>query len=163
MNCSYAGDQWNVLFEADKNGNATGCEAEEGLYIRYADYARLKVEVERLTKEIESSNYYFLSIKLKAEVCNLNSALQEGGELVVKMSDKISSLKAEVERLKAEPDALTAYLYADTLRRDDIKTMKAHIDRLTKAGDYLSEHLEHEFGDNPSSKLWNAAKLGGQP
>jgi predicted RNase H-like nuclease (RuvC/YqgF family) len=44
-----------------------------------------------------------------------------------------AKLKAEVERLKAEPDALTAYLYADTLRRDDIKTLKAHIERLTKA------------------------------
>ena len=50
-------------------------------------------------------------------------------------------LKAEVERLKAEPDALTAYLYADTLRRDDIKTLKAHIERLTKAGDTIIQIL----------------------
>ena len=53
MNCSYAGDQWNVLFEADKNGNATGCEAEEGLYISHNDYARLKAEVEQLRKVMD--------------------------------------------------------------------------------------------------------------
>jgi hypothetical protein len=40
-------------------------------------------------------------------------------------------LKAEVDELKSQPDALTAYLYADTLRRDDIKTLKAQVERLT--------------------------------
>jgi predicted RNase H-like nuclease (RuvC/YqgF family) len=65
-------------------------------------------------------------------------------------------LKAEVERLKAEPDALTAYLYADTLRRDDIKTLKAQIERLTKAGDVMAIMLQHD----EVSKDWNAAKEG---
>ena len=50
-----------------------------GKYVCYEDYARLKDEVD-----------------------NLDSALQEGGELVVKMSDKISSLKAEIQRLTDE-------------------------------------------------------------
>jgi hypothetical protein len=74
-------------------------------------------------------------------------------------------LKAEVERLKAEPDALTAYLYADTLRRDDIKTLKAHIERLTKAGDAMAEDLLNEFGrkemlKDESYQNWLAAKEG---
>jgi hypothetical protein len=79
-------------------------------------------------------------------------------------------LKAEVERLKAEPDALTAYLYADTLRRDDIKTLKAHIERLTKAGDELHAFLinyivESRISSAYLNKLdddWNAAKEGKQ-
>ena len=89
-------------------------------------------------------------------------------------------LKAEVERLKAEPDALTAYLYADTLRRDDIKTLKAQIERLTKAGDamkfdclnYLRELEKRPFWfpllselevNHKSVQEWNAAKEGKQP
>ena len=85
-------------------------------------------------------------------------------------------LKAEVERLTAEPDALTAYLYADTLRRDDIKTLKAEVERLTKAGDAIAQELIACYsaeGYDPSdsdtltkwfSDKWNAAKEGkGQP
>ena len=81
-------------------------------------------------------------------------------------------LKAEVERLKAEPDALTAYLYADTLRRDDIKTLKAHIRRLTKAGDAMAEIFKNQMDNEPDSvgylqeqlvNRWNAAKEGNQP
>ena len=60
---------------------------------------------------------------------------EEGGEWV-KYED-YARLKAEVERLKAEPDALTVYLYADTLRRDDIKTLKAQVERLTAENDSL--------------------------
>jgi hypothetical protein len=76
-------------------------------------------------------------------------------------------LKAEVERLKAEPDALTAYLYADTLRRDDIKTLKAQIERLTKAGDALENWIAWEC-ESPAGTAdgfrdaWEAAKEGGQ-
>jgi hypothetical protein len=74
-------------------------------------------------------------------------------------------LKAEVEELKSQPDPLTVYLYADTLRRDDIKTMKAHIERLTKAGDAMAEDLLKEFGRKEMLKYqpyqdWNAAKEG---
>ena len=79
-----------------------------------------------------------------------------------------AKLKAEVEELKSQPDPLTAYLYADTLRRDDIKTLKAHIERLTKAGDamLLALNKRDDFFDN-SDKVkgisdWNAAKEGKQ-
>jgi N-acetylglucosamine kinase-like BadF-type ATPase len=60
---------------------------------------------------------------------------------IQKLREENARLKAQVERLKSEPDALTAYLYADTLRRDDIKTLKAHIERLTKAGDTIIQIL----------------------
>jgi hypothetical protein len=58
---------------------------------------------------------------------------------VGELNKENARLKAEVEELKSQPDPLTAYLYADTLRRDDIKTLKAHIERLTKAGDAMAE------------------------
>jgi hypothetical protein len=76
-------------------------------------------------------------------------------------------LKAEVEELKSQPDPLTAYLYADTLRRDDIKTLKAHIELLTDVGDAMAMMVGHieVKGDAHRmmlefSKEWNAAKEG---
>jgi predicted RNase H-like nuclease (RuvC/YqgF family) len=80
-------------------------------------------------------------------------------------AEENARLKAEVERLKAEPDALAAYLYADTLRRDDIKTLKAHIERLTKAGDAMVDMVDWEVPYERRKKLeadWNAAKEGKQ-
>ncbi len=106
--------------------------SKEGRWVSYEDYARLKAEVERLTL-------------LQAET----------------LSER-NKAEAEVERLKAEPDALTAYLYADTLRRDDIKTLKAHIERLTKAGDDLAIWLGFEDPDSPRIEEWHAAKEGKQ-
>ena len=77
--------------------------------------------------------------------------------------EEIARLKAEVEELKSQPDPLTAYLYADTLRRDDIKTLKAHIERLTKAGDAVCES-PYLWETDPAVIAWRAAKEGnGQP
>ena len=74
--------------------------------------------------------------------------------------------------LQNQPDALTAYLYAAELAKDDIKTLKAEIERLRKAGDAVAldyaERIEIEAG-NPAKTLmktvpvlrdWNAAKEG---
>ena len=41
--------------------------------------------------------------------------------------------------------------------------LKAEVERLRKAGDYLADHLAHEFGTCPSIEIWNAAKEGKQP
>jgi predicted RNase H-like nuclease (RuvC/YqgF family) len=84
---------------------------------------------------------------------------------VGELNKEVARLKAEVEELKSQPDPLTAYLYADTLRRDDIKTLKAHIERLTKAGDeMLSEWASGEEKDAKNFLkalvIWNAAKEG---
>jgi hypothetical protein len=87
---------------------------------------------------------------------------------VGELNKENARLKAEVEELKSQPDPLTAYLYADTLRRDDIKTLKAHIERLTKAGDELHAFLinyivEMRVSSSYLNKLdddWNAAKEG---
>jgi predicted RNase H-like nuclease (RuvC/YqgF family) len=89
---------------------------------------------------------------------------------LTRMKDKNARLKAEVEELKSQPDPLTAYLYADTLRRDDIKTLKAHIERLTKAGDAMAssiqfnEEMSQDYNGpaivHQSVQRWNAAKEG---
>lgn len=42
-------------------------------------------------------------------------------------------LLIEVDELKSQPDPLTAYLYAAELAKDDIKRLKAEVERLTKA------------------------------
>jgi predicted RNase H-like nuclease (RuvC/YqgF family) len=104
----------------------------------WADNARLETEVERL----------------KAELF----------KLVATDNEEICRLQDEVEELKSQPDPLTAYLYADTLRRDDIKTLKAHIERLTKAGDAMALSLEADEAINgieghtpPSVQAWRDA------
>ena len=87
---------------------------------------------------------------------------------VGELNKENARLKAEVEELKSQPDPLTAYLYADTLRRDDIKTLKAHIERLTKAGDAMAMTLQADYNGVPYEPLvvvnainyWNAAKEG---
>lgn len=45
----------------------------------------------------------------------------------------------------------------------DYAHLKAEVERLRKAGDYLADHLAHEFGTCPSIEIWNAAKEGKQP
>jgi predicted nuclease with TOPRIM domain len=89
--------------------------------------ARLKAEVERLKKFNDEALAHVAKEERKSrERLDMEQA-------------ENARLKAEVEELKSQPDPLTAYLYADTLRRDDIKTLKAHIERLTKAGDAMAE------------------------
>jgi hypothetical protein len=82
-------------------------------------------------------------------------------------AEENARLKAEVEELKLQPDPLTAYLYADTLRRDDIKTLKAHIERLTKAGDAMANNIPYYADVDISAETlrqftdkWFAAKEG---
>jgi uncharacterized small protein (DUF1192 family) len=70
--------------------------------------ARLKAEVEELTGLLKASTYY-------------------------NTSDEVTRLKAEVEELKSQPDPLTAYLYAAELGKDDRKTLKDEVKRLTAA------------------------------
>ena len=75
-------------------------------------------------------------------------------------------LKAEVKELKSQPDPLTAYLYAAELAKDDIKRLKAEVERLTKERDkaltdfwYIHEgyfRLEAEVNRLTASKDGNS-------
>ena len=58
------------------------------------------------------------------------------GDLVLYID--YARLLAEVKELKSQPDPLTAYLYAAELAKDDIKTLKAQVERLTEAGDHMA-------------------------
>jgi hypothetical protein len=148
-----------------------------------SEVTRLKAENERLTKAHSDALADFWGIHkgyfdLKAEVEAQAKRWAESEDLISHYKEQrdeaindcqCARLKAEVEELKSQPDPLTAYLYADTLRRDDIKTLKAHIDRLTKAGNAMASIIKYEPGVNTFDpipdvvKRWNAAKEGKQP
>jgi outer membrane murein-binding lipoprotein Lpp len=125
----------------------------------------LKAENARLKAEVEAQ------AKRWAESEDLISHYKEQRDEVIN-DCQCSRLKAEVEELKSQPDPLTVYLYADTLRRDDIKTLQAQVERLTKAGDAMAAHIERNdercYEVIPDGDIrisdWNAAKEGkGQP
>jgi len=52
------------------------------------------------------------------------------GDLVLYVD--YARLLIEVDELKSQPDPLTAYLYAAELAKDDIKRLKAEVERLTE-------------------------------
>jgi len=119
--------------------------------------ARLKAEVEG----IKQSGYSIFMLQGKlTQKCQDYLEVQKQNEANVQL---VRNLKAEVEELKSQPDPLTAYLYADTLRRDDIKTLKAQVERLTKAGDTMAEELNGRYFGKRLINDWNAAKEGKQP
>jgi len=65
-------------------------------------------------------------------------------------------LLIEVDELKSQPDPLTAYLYAAELAKDDIKRLKAEVERLNKLFNnvencrrniiYCKRHPEDAYG-----------------
>jgi chromosome segregation ATPase len=123
------------------------------------EIARLQEHNEALCERMQDLNsevFAASNINGKLHMKRVHDLNQMGGQC-----EEIARLKAEVEELKSQPDPLTAYLYADTLRRDDIKTLKAHIERLTKAGDAMADRLMYQ-GYPATVPGWNAAKEGKQ-
>lgn len=100
--------------------------------------------------------------RLSAELEKMRRCFQGEKDWVLMEPGEHARLMKEIETLKGEPDALTAYLYADTLRRDDIKRLKHQIKSLTKAGDALSADVLFVFGKNKDVEAWEAAKEGKQ-
>jgi hypothetical protein len=65
--------------------------------------------------------------------------------------------------LKNQPDPLTAYLYAAELAKDEIKRLKAEVERLRKVGDEMATLFGGDYSDNDGvcyDRKWNAAKEG---
>jgi uncharacterized small protein (DUF1192 family) len=67
-------------------------------------------------------------------------------------ANKIDELESEIERLKAEPDALTVYLYAAELAKGDMKKLKnenallkMEVERLKNNIAYLDTKLDEEL------------------
>lgn len=114
-----------------------------------AEIHRLKAEVERLTAEVSYDSRVQLHVdKLAAEFTMV----------------EVERLKAEVERLNALIESnlnssKVAMGKADAVLHERDR-LKAEVERLRKAGDYLADHLAHEFGTCPSIEIWNAAKEG---
>ena len=72
-------------------------------------------------------------------------------------------LKIEVDELKSQPDPLTVYLYAAELAKDDIKRLKAEVERLRAAGDTLmaaycmGDRNKERWAEYPVVREWLAA------
>ena len=99
--------------------------------------------------------------------CTVEEANVEIAQKLNAYQMRIERLKAEVAELKNQPDPLTAYLYAAELAKDEMKRLKAEVERLRKAGDLLAFHYislgRKLFPTDPlpsSIDAWNAAKEG---
>jgi predicted ester cyclase len=78
-------------------------------------------------------------------------------QAVAACNKEIAELRAQVAELKQQPDALTAYLYAAELAKDDIKKLKAENERLRAAGDAMAARLLYQ-GYPETVQAWEAAK-----
>jgi hypothetical protein len=122
-------------------------EAEEGKYVEYSDYARLKAEVEKLRKGDER---------------DMTAAYLYAAE---QSKDEIKRLKAEVERLSKKEDYHHDLLPQPIRHRRHASDGK--VERLTKAGDDMAKVIT-EFRCGPYGNrvknafvvwnAWNAAK-----
>jgi len=126
-------------------------ETEVGDWVRYVDYAILRSVAEDNKRECEATRIE--NARLKAEVYELK---KEIGFITVRQSPQIINL-LEIERLKAEVERLTA-LNKKIMATADV--IDANNQRLTKAGDSMSDQLLCDYGDNPLTYAWHAAKEG---
>jgi hypothetical protein len=78
------------------------------------------------------------------------------GDLVLYLD--YARLMSELDELKSQPDPLTAYLYAAELAKDDIKRLKAEVERLTKAIDLTIIDLD-ERHERQDLRAWEFAEL----
>jgi cell division protein FtsB len=77
-------------------------------------------------------------VEADAENARLKASLEKSDNLVVKMSDKISILKAECQARQAENSVLAV----------ECDSLKAQVERLTKAGDALAgEAIRLEYSN----------------
>jgi hypothetical protein len=67
-------------------------------------------------------------------------------------------LLIEVDELKSQPDSLTAYLYAAELAKDDIKRLKAKVERLTNEVGLMNQLFEKHLTPEIRKALVNSAK-----
>jgi len=135
-------------------------EEDNGVFIRYEDYARLKAEIERLTafttrtiipnEELQAEN-----ARLKAEVDSL--AMSEGYHYT---AIAVSMLK---EQLHQKHIDYVEARKANEAKVEMITSLKAEVERLTKAGDAMADSINGDYNYSlPCIEAWNAAKEGKQ-
>ena len=156
---------------------------EDGMWVQWQDYARLKAEVAYLKgeehpyTELGSMMPKYLlehwvkeNARLKAEVERLRSA----SFVTAVPVEEYEKLKAEVERLISVSEAWKKRrldkVEAECIKWSDYEKLKAENERLRKAGDAMAEGLLKyiEPTDGYLTYLecranWNAAKEGKQP
>ena len=71
----------------------------------------------------------YLELKRQHDILDKKEEIQY--RLRGALADELKKAKAEIEELRGNPDPLTAYLYAAELCKDDIKTLKDEVKRLT--------------------------------
>ena len=84
---------------------------------------------------------------------------------ITKLREENARLKAENARLKTEVEHLMVFCNCTLIPN---KELQARVERLTKAGDYMSSILQDNYNDVPDDPLiirdgirrWNAAKEG---
>jgi len=129
-----------------------------------AENARLKAEVERLSKQ---KAVYIDNDKVLAEMEHLKAEVKEKTALIAKLHKDAEI--SDRESMSDEYDLNHQTKVINGLLRDKEK-LQSQVERLTKAGDLLAFHyisLGRKFFSNdplPSSVTdWNAAKEGKQP
>lgn len=159
--------------------------AEEGQYVAWRDYAWLLAEVERLRTSsfvtaVPSEEYE----NLKAEVERLTKLCQATSpDGFVHVRDikhhpimgpaweerqKVANLIPPIVESNAIPEgkAVLVNIYQHQQDAEEIKRLKAEVERLRKAGDKLAGGRTHTFTihglliPDPDVVAWNAAKEG---
>jgi len=114
--------------------------------------ARLKAEVERQTKQ---KAVYIDNDKVLAEMERLKAEVKEKTALIAELhKDAETSYR---ERMYDEHDINEKTKIMNGLMRDKEK-LQAQVERLTKAGDAMSDQLLCDYGDNHLTYAWHAAK-----
>ena len=175
------GIRYAMHLSAPKGGSAQMLRDPSGGWVSWEDYARLKAEVERLTKGhstdfVRAEMYRHLldeNAKLKEEVMRMRNDDYKEGDILQKccehQKNRIERLKAEVERL-TELNSTLALRYDATKSMLDgcakeIEEMEAEVERLTKAGDSIISILCQyvpRTGAKYALMEWRAAKEGKQ-
>ena len=113
-------------------------EEENGVFVRYEDYARLKAEVERLKGIILAQSSEFVRNATKQEEEPLpdgwNSSVAKACDLLAEKDKDYARLKAELTDLKSTADRFKAECQArqaeNSVLAVECDSLKAEVERL---------------------------------
>ncbi len=168
------GIRYSMHLSAPQGGCAQMLCDPSGNWVSWKDYENIQIESEEYRLKLRDAGVEIYA--LKSQVAFLIDQKESGrisveARLMDGMSEKnkeIARLKTEIKELKNQPDPLTAYLYAAQLAKDEMKRLKAEVERLRKAGDAMAKRTEFFQKRWDADELcqevedWNAAKEGKQ-
>ncbi len=143
-------EQW----EATQKANGLGITWEEHLAQREQDFAMA------ILNGLSGSNACKGADERRRMI-----PLHIADQAVAACDAEIAKLREQIERMERTEERLHNTLNRYAL--DDMR-LQAHVERLTKAGDYMSSILQDNYNDVPDDPLiirdgirrWNAAKEG---